>query len=133
MSYTSNPSNDAIATTAGNATAASATATEKQNQHPSKKDRPTKTQMKQSSLEANEVTLGRQDSWRKRICERTRRSRSTEEDYGDNTNDLSKNADLIEERLYLGTCINNYTVKTSWLKIAFVIDVMLCVQMLNNG
>lgn len=100
MSYTTN--NDASTSSGAAAAVATAVATKKKQQHP-KKDRPSKTQMKQSSLEANDITLGRQDSWRKRICERTRRSRSTEEDYGDNTNDLSSNADLIEERLYLGT------------------------------
>lgn len=97
MSYTTN--NDATTSAAAAATAA------KKKSIP-KKDRPNKTQMKQSSLEANDIILGRQDSWRKRICERTRRSRSTEEDYVDNASDLSSNADLIEERLYLGTLIN---------------------------
>lgn len=56
----------------------------------------------QSSLEANDTTLGRQDSWQRRLHERTRRSRSTEEDCGDNAIELSQSADLIEDRLYLG-------------------------------
>lgn len=95
MSETSGSSNEACASDPAGGAAAVTT-------RKGKKDRPCKTQMKQSSLEANDITLGRQDSWRRRICERTRRSRSTEEDYGDNTNDLSNHADLIEERLYLG-------------------------------
>lgn len=81
----------------------------------SKKGRPSKAQMKQSSLEATDASLERESSWKKKISERTARSRSLEEDYGDNsiTNNIApvpKTADvnLIEDRLFLGNGNENF-------------------------
>ncbi|CAL8080718.1 unnamed protein product [Orchesella dallaii] len=74
-----------------------------------------KTQMKQSSLEGSDFTFGRQNSWRKRICERTRRSRSMEEDYGEKSAaNVTACVDLIEKGLYLGN--KDTACDIQWLK-----------------
>jgi len=85
-------------------TGAGAETKKKIQQQPQQQQRLCKTQMKQSSLEGSDITFGRQNSWRKRICERTRRSRSVEEDYGENAVNSTSPAcvDLIEKGLYLG-------------------------------
>ncbi|ODM91541.1 Dual specificity protein phosphatase 12, partial [Orchesella cincta] len=62
----------------------------------------------------SDITFGRQSSWRKRICERTRRSRSMEEDYGENSVDMTACVDLIEKGLYLGN--KDTACDIRWLK-----------------